>query len=48
MRVAIIEEREEGLLRRTVKQRNGQNIELTKTKCTARCNVVLSGKKSGE
>ena len=43
MKVAKIEEREEGVLRRRVRQRNDQDIELTKTRCTAHDNVVLSG-----
>ena len=42
MKVAKIEEREEGVLRRRVKQRNDQNIELTKTRCTTHGYVVLS------
>ena len=46
MKVAKIEEREEGLLRRRVKQRNDQIIELTKTRCTAHGDVVLGGSSS--
>ena len=34
------------MLRRRVKQRNDQNIELTKARCTAHCNVVLSGNRA--
>ena len=46
VKVAIIEEREEGLLRRRVKERNIHNIEFTKTRCVAQGNVALSGKSS--
>ena len=48
MKVAKIEEREEGVLRRRMRQRNDQDIELTKTRLTAHGKVVLSGDRAVE
>ena len=48
VKVAKIEESEEGVLKRRVKQRNDQNKQLTKTRCTAHGNVVLSWNRAVE